>query len=312
MAPSTAIDYKVYFEFSTLTKIHGDPTFDSIKTLHNQLKTNSQTIPSNLGGGAHGHLGLVLNAAQYALLSNAPFIHPEHPGTLVIPPNTTQHMSTTMREQHTETLRVFNEVNAVEKSLRQPIITAVEPSYLAALRNRQTNSINSSIDQIISHLYDTYDNVTPRSLQDYEDRVKQMIYDPMQPIDDVFNAVMDLVDYSDAAQAPYTQQQTINIAYIILSRPGKFGKLILKWNRLGRNQKTWLHFKVHFRQAQKEYRELHNTTVAETEFNQANMVQQIIEGVRNKLTIDDSEDHQATDFVTQMANAAMSSQQVIL
>ena len=87
-------------------------------------------------------------------------------------------------------------------------------------------------------MYDTYGNVTPRSLQDYEDRVKQMIYDPMQPIDDVFNAVMDLVDYSDAAQAPYTQQQTINIAYIILSRPGKFGKWILEWNRLGRNQKT--------------------------------------------------------------------------
>ena len=104
MAPSTAIDYKVYFDFPTLTKVHGEPTFDSIKTLHNQLKTNSQTIPSNLGGGAHGHLGLVLNAAQYALLSNAPFIRPAHPGTLVIPPNTTQHMYTTMREQHTETL----------------------------------------------------------------------------------------------------------------------------------------------------------------------------------------------------------------
>ena len=57
---------------------------------------------------------------------------------------------------------------------------------------------------------------------------------------------------------------------------------------------------------------MHNTTVAETEFNQANMVQQIIEGVQNELNIDDSEDHQATDFVTQMANAAMSSQQVIL
>ena len=41
------------------------------------------------------------------------------------------------------------------------------------------------------------------------------------------------------------------------------------------------------------------------------MVQQIIEDVRNELNIDDSEDHQATDFVTQMANAAMSNQQVI-
>ena len=84
MAPSTAIDYKIFFKFPNLTKIHGEPTFDSIKTLHNELKTNSQTVPSNLGGGTHGHLGLVLNHQQYALLSDASFITPPHPGTLVI------------------------------------------------------------------------------------------------------------------------------------------------------------------------------------------------------------------------------------
>ena len=96
MAPSTVIDYKIYFEFPNLTKIHGESTFDSIKTLHNELKTNSQTVPSNLGGGTHGHLGLVLNHQQYALLSGAPFIALVHPGTLVIPPGTTQHMTNTL------------------------------------------------------------------------------------------------------------------------------------------------------------------------------------------------------------------------
>ena len=202
MAPSPAIDYKVYFEFPTLTKIHGEPTFDSIKKLHNEMKSNSQSVQSSLGGGQYGHLGLVLNVQQYGLLSNAPFIRPAHPGALVIPPNTTNHMSQTLREQHAETLNVFNEVNNVEKTLRQQIIAAVEPSYLEALRNRQTNFITLSIDDIIQHLYDTYGNITPKSLQDYEDRTKQMMFDPIQPIDDVFNAVMNLADYADATRAP--------------------------------------------------------------------------------------------------------------
>ena len=310
MAPSTVIDYKIYFEFLNLTKIHGEPTFDSIKTLHNELKTNSQTVPSNLGGGTHGHLGLVLNHQQYALLSDAPFIALVHPGILVIPPGTTQHMTNTLKEQHAETLRVFTETQTVEKTLRQQIIVAVEASYLAALRDRQTNSIGSNIAEIIQHLYDTYGNVTPRTLQDYEDRVKGMVFDPIQPIDDVFNAVMDLMDYSEAARAPYSQQQSMNIAYIILSRPGKFGKWILEWNRTPRNQQSWLSFKTHFRNAQKEYRELQDTTVAETEFNQAHMVREIIDGVRN-LTVQDADDNEADNFVAQMANAAVTNQQVM-
>lgn len=311
MAPVTAIDYKVYFEFPNLTKIHGEPTFDSIKQLHNEIKANSQNVQSNLGGGQYGHLGLVLNVQQYALLSNAPFIRPAHPGVLVIPNGTTNHRSQLLRDQHTEALRVFNEVNNVEKTLRQQIIAAVEPSYLAALRNRQTNSINLPIDDIIQHLYDTYGKITPKSLQDYEDRTKQMMFDPQQPIDDIFNAVMNLADYADAARAPYSQQQTINTAYNIIAKSGKFGKWILEWNRKPRNQQSWINFKQHFREAQNEYRELHDTTVSETEYNQANMIQQIIEGVKNELIIEPPEDPQHDDLVTHMANAAISNQQLV-
>ena len=156
MAPSPAIDYKVYFEFPTLTKIHGEPTFDSIKKLHNEIKSNSQSVQSNLGGGQYGHLGLVLNVQQYRLISNAPFIRSAHPGALVIPPNTTNHMSQTMQEQHAEAPLVFSEVNNVEKTLRQQIISAVELSYLEALRDHKKNSVTLSIDDIIQHLYDTY------------------------------------------------------------------------------------------------------------------------------------------------------------
>ena len=100
-----------------------------------------------------------------------------------------------------------------------------------------------------------------------------MLFDSIQPIDDVFNAVMDLAAYAEAAGAPYSQQQTINTAYNILSKTGKYGKRVLEWNRKPGNQQTWLNFKQHFRAEQKEFRELHDTMVSKTEFNQANIVQ---------------------------------------
>ena len=88
------VNYRsMVFKHPTLENIHGEPTFESIWTLHKEIMVNSQTVHSDLGGGAHGHLGLVLSPAQYALICNAACNRPQHPGTLIIPPGTTQHMA---------------------------------------------------------------------------------------------------------------------------------------------------------------------------------------------------------------------------
>ena len=58
---------------------------------------------------------------------------------------------------------------------------------------------------------DTYGDVTPEKLSDYEDKVKAMVYDPSMPIDNVFNAVQELCDFSEQAQTPYTQAQAVNM-----------------------------------------------------------------------------------------------------
>ena len=166
MSQTTAINYiDTNFEFKELTKIHGEPTYETIKTLHNQLKANASSVPSGLGGGNFGHLGLVLTPAQYALISAAPFDRPVHPGPLVIPAGTAQHAATTMKELHKERLRVFNEVLGVEAALRQQIVSAIDEQYLLAIRNRQTNAITDPVhDIIMNHLYPTYSDINPQKL----------------------------------------------------------------------------------------------------------------------------------------------------
>ena len=49
------------FKHPTLTRIHGEPTFESIKRLHKEVMANAQTVHSDLGGGVHRHLGLTLS-----------------------------------------------------------------------------------------------------------------------------------------------------------------------------------------------------------------------------------------------------------
>ena len=64
---ATNINYvENYFQIKTLSKIHGEPNFDTLRTLRNQIKANAGSVVTHLGGGGLGYLGLLLPAAEYA------------------------------------------------------------------------------------------------------------------------------------------------------------------------------------------------------------------------------------------------------
>ena len=83
------IDYDTScFEYPVLDKTHGIPTFIGMTKLKKQLKSNAQSVTSDLLGGArHGHLVLGLTPEDYTTVSNEPYAFPVHPGTLTIPRN---------------------------------------------------------------------------------------------------------------------------------------------------------------------------------------------------------------------------------
>ena len=144
MSGSSAIpNYRdTSFEYADLTVIHGEPTYETLKTLVNQLKANARSVRTTLGGGQHGYLGLVLSAQQYAIVApNTPFHRPHHPGPLNIPPYQLPYVTQQIQATHAEQIRLYNECYHVEQALRKQVIAAVQDSYLAALKDRQTNTI---------------------------------------------------------------------------------------------------------------------------------------------------------------------------
>ena len=155
-SPSTINFRNSAFEITNLTRIDGEPDFKSIRTLQQKLIINTQCVHSDLGGGAYGHLGLVISPEKYALHSDAAYRRPTHPGIIVILPGTTNHLANIYPEQHKERLRVFREVQAVEQALRQQIVTAIEPQYLDAFQDAATGCITDSIHQLIQKLFQLY------------------------------------------------------------------------------------------------------------------------------------------------------------
>ena len=284
-------DFKTtYFQFERLTPIDERPDFQSLTKLKNEIKANAQAVPSTLGGGAHGLLGLVLTDPEYALVSNVPFVAEPYPGPLTFPPGTNSLQSKILQDAYDKRLRDFETCDAVSKALVQQIVKAVHEDWLQPLRNATTNSLQGTIPNILDFLFQAHGDVSPDALTKKEALVKAMHYDPASdPVDNVFTAVTKLVDFAVAAGAPYSRPQTINIAYCILKRSKVFNKAITEWNRKIRanpNQATWVTFKTHFRTAYTELQEVEELTVAETTFNQANPISEIVGAVQESFTLD--------------------------
>ena len=91
MAGSTVESIIESFSISTIQYIEGELDFKSIKEIEKIIVTNASSIESELGGGQHGLLGLVVSTAQYNTITGHNFVPHENPGFLpTFPQNPTQ------------------------------------------------------------------------------------------------------------------------------------------------------------------------------------------------------------------------------
>ena len=152
MTMTSNINYtKTYFKYPTPTPINGEPTNKALKRLKNELRANASGVDTDLGGGDHGYLGLVLTNAEYARINPTPlpFIAPVYPGPLIIPAGATAVQAVQARETHNEQQRLYRECKNVEKALLRHIQNAVEEKYIEHLVNEDTGLIEDDIPTVL-------------------------------------------------------------------------------------------------------------------------------------------------------------------
>jgi hypothetical protein len=128
------------FPQEKLTKIIGKPTNTSLQVLKRQIHNNAVSLPSRRGSGAHGHLNIVLNTAQYLVVSsNIPWVPPKHPGDS---PNLAPTTTVIQREQVTcqfnSDLVAFELYNRTSNALKQRLLLSVNGSFLLCTRGSYT------------------------------------------------------------------------------------------------------------------------------------------------------------------------------
>ena len=101
MPAQATVDYMAaYFSFKTLQKIKCRPAYERLKKLRKMIKTNALSVVSNLGGGSHSHLGLVIPQLEYSKITATVYKKPEHPDELKIKENTEPNDAIILRELH--------------------------------------------------------------------------------------------------------------------------------------------------------------------------------------------------------------------
>ena len=174
MTISTINYHKTISNHPDLSKIMGNLTYETLHFLHNEIKPNTMSVPSNLGGGQHGYLGSVVSPNAYSLIANTPFVCQVHPLNLIVHIAGTRHAQEELKFQYEKNLWVFHETRGVERALIQKLVLSIKASYITAIRNSTTGQFTGILFMIIHYLIVTYGKISPNQQIDLEQNTKPM------------------------------------------------------------------------------------------------------------------------------------------
>jgi hypothetical protein len=242
-----------------INKIHGLPTFETLRALRKDLQLNAASVQCTLGGGAHGYLGLILDAAAYAIVAgnnaagNAqPFINPTFPGDLPT-------LVGADKDARDQELRVFNHqayawrmYDNVHQALRSLVVDNIENTYLSPLYSQITGYRNVTLNAMLAHLFNEYIDVGPNDLHENEKRMTKA-WDGAEPFENIITRFDDCIDYARTSLDPFSAETILNKAKQVVYETGIYYDAMEEWDGLA-IAKTWDTFKEFILTAQRKLR----------------------------------------------------------
>ena len=285
---------KAGFPHPSVPRKPGEPTYESIHAVHALLKANAASVPSELGGGVHGLLGLTLANTTYTPLAGQAFTRPANPGlSPTIPARSTGETVRRIERQHREVLRTYHEVLRTDSALRQQLLSAFDDMYLKANKQPHVGYSNRTTLVLLQHLYANYGLISQMDLDENETRMKAP-YDSTTPIENLFSQIDESIEYADNGNSPFTNIQVVTNAYILVFNTGQLERACDEWDAKLEADKTWINFKTHFRAAHQRY--MKQQRLRQSHFNTH-------QGHANALQVQEETQHQTALALQSLANA---------
>jgi hypothetical protein len=229
------------------------PNQISIQILRKELYQNARSVYSPRGGGANGHLAVVMTPADYLVRAGVAFLPPQHPGVapvhvvgasqFVIAETNRQFKQDT--DDHSLYLLVINE-------LRQQVLTTVNKRYLSVLEDPIYGFSDRTLQEILAHLTTTYGTIKQSDIE--ANREKLLAPWKMEdPIESLWDRIDVAQRFATQAGQPLPDESAIYLTLEVLTKTGVLPLAIRDWKKKATADKTLANFKLHFTSEIEEY-----------------------------------------------------------
>ena len=218
--------------------------------LQKELNKIAANIPSGLGGGADGHLGLILSDTKYqALTGGTDFVKPAHPGHY--PQRVSAGAATRACEEaeHRAAIKEFEVCVGVESGLKFKICEAVDEVWFAKLEDEELGLLQHSAIELMAHLFTRngeMDFVETTALE----RERDEPWNPSEHIATYFNTVETAKRNLAKAGITTCTKSLVNKALTSIKASGDFTLSLREWKDKPDADQTWENLKTFF---SKEY-----------------------------------------------------------
>ena len=230
----------------TATKIHGQPTDHDVTLLEKELIAIAATIPSTLGGGNHGHAGLIVEPAKYLTMTGGTaFIQPGNPGiySAGLAPNAAAGTRAREEAEHKELIAQYEIHKGVEQALKDIIIQAVDEDYLLEIEDETLGFLNETPKSMIIHLrnrggaLDFADTKTLLTERDQE-------WDASEIPTIYFNRVEKAMQQLTRAGITSDLKERTDMALYYLKSTGEYDAAVREWETKPVATRTWANIKI--------------------------------------------------------------------
>jgi len=137
-----------------ITKIDGQPTDEDLNLLTKELTNAAGSVATQNGGGEHGHVGMVVDEAEYVTFSRNGdrFLVPTNPGPYPQTVDPDKVIRERQLAEHKAECGEYETYLGVENYLRRMIVKSIDHEWLAEIESETMGFNHLSPKALLTHL----------------------------------------------------------------------------------------------------------------------------------------------------------------
>lgn len=276
---------------SEIDRIAGEPTHDALTTARRQLTEILAAIPSDLGGGKHGLVGILYDDREYNAIARTTFVRPDQPKSK--PP-----YKTTMSSAEVAIAKAgwmsewdnYNSVMGADDGAKDLLLKCVDEEWVEALCDDQLGYSRLTAHDVYLHLKTKCGVVSNLDANELiNERDTPIDFD--SPLILYFNRYNRCIKQLRECKVTQDESERLVKALLHFQQNDDYEEAVEEWEAKADADQTWSTFQKHFCDAEAEINhkaKLKRTTkAAGYHSHQANQAKQVTTDIKDAYTMDE-------------------------